>query len=109
MTDNQRIDGVIHVLQAVRAHPSMWVGENLLTINQFLQGFVLAASAAGLSTDYDKVRQQVQQERGWGNPASLIQFLQERGYDDERIADELIGLHIAVWQQIKQAHPQETS
>lgn len=101
MNDIERINNLIAVLRAVQQAPEIWASSSDHRIVQiFLNGFAAAGAASGLTHEFDVIHRRVRQTRGWGNPASLIETMQERRLPEQATVTELIALQIKTWQQV---------
>jgi hypothetical protein len=108
---DQPITSIVSTLKHVSERPKLYVGADLLSIKNFLDGFNLACTALGLAAQREKYLNEIIVLRGWRLSASLIHEMKERGLDEEQIAQEFLAIHVQVWeklQEIEQVQPQTT-
>ena len=89
---------IVATLERVRQRPGMYVAAELPAVVNFLAGFYVGCSVAGVSAPTDGLDDTVVVERGW-KVSSLgpLLSMKERGLSDEAILDELLAIEIEIW------------
>src|SRR5690606_37802565 len=91
------------VLEHMRKRPGMYIGTlTVSNVDTFLRGFVLGRELIDPDLKHDKIYRETIANRGWksDSPQTVWRQMQERGFTDQAIIDELLTIEFEVWKQI---------
>ncbi len=90
---------LVETLKHVQKRPAMYVSADVPPMVSFLSGFELASRMLLRDADYDRTLNAIIQQRGWKvSTVPLWDQMAERGMDAAAVVDELLSIHIAVWE-----------
>jgi len=94
-------ENIVRVLEHMRKRPGMYFSSEVPTVATFLDGFKTACILLNPDLNFDNLFKEVILDRGWENSAQAVwRQMQERGFKDEAIIDEMIAIYTAVWEKI---------
>ncbi len=99
--DSKKRENILKVLEHMRKHPLMYFSSEVPAVATFLEGFKMALLLANPTDNFGSVFQDVILGRGWKVSAQAVWHqMQERGYDDEAIIEEMLLIYSAVWEKL---------
>jgi hypothetical protein len=94
-------ENILRVLEHMRKRPGMYFSSEVPTVVTFFDGFKMACVILNPELDFDTLFKDVILNRGWEHSAQAVwRQMQERGFSDEAVIDEMIAIYTAVWEKV---------